>query len=100
MRVVTAGWRNIRQIGTEVLATRLAVVLRVGNVQFLGASRYQVAHIVQGSQEHPLARCRFLATRTGALNLIALFFENFGFGQVFDAGERHIGPILAGSHFG
>jgi hypothetical protein len=94
--IVTPAGCHIGQVSAEILATRLAVVLRVGDVAFLGASRNQVTDIMQRARVHPVARCRFLATRTGALNLIAVFFDNLGLGQVFDPGERSIGFILAG----
>jgi hypothetical protein len=91
---------HIGQVGAEILATRLAIVLRVGDVKFLGSPRNQVADIEYGTRVHPVTRCRFLATGAGSLNLIAVFFDNLGFGQVFNPCERGIGDILAGTQFG
>ena len=98
--IVTATGCHIGQVGTEVLATRFAVVLRVGDMAFTRSSRHQVTDIVQGAQVHMLARCRLLAPGTGPVCLIAGFFDNLGLGQVFDACECHVGLILAGAQFG
>ena len=101
MRVepVHAQLGHIGQVGAKILATRFAVVLRVGNVQFAWASGDQVTHIMQGACEHPVAACGFVAVWTGALRFIARFFDNLGLGQVFDPCEHRIGLVLAGAQF-
>lgn len=43
--IVTPAGGHIGQVRTEILATRLAVVLRVGDVEFLGSPRNQVTDI-------------------------------------------------------
>jgi hypothetical protein len=74
-------------------------MLRVGDVQFAWPSRHQVADIMQGAHEHPVAGCGFLTVRTGALGRIARFFDDLGLGQVLNPRDNGIGFILAGAQF-
>jgi hypothetical protein len=91
---------DIGQIRTEVLATGFAIMLRVGDVQLAGSSGHQVTDIVQRSGEHMLAGSWLATPRARALRFHARLFRDLGFRQVFEAGVRHIRPILAGSNFG
>ena len=91
---------HLRQVGTEILVTGFAVVLRIGKVQLAGATGHQVADIVQPSREHMLARCRLAAPWARALRFHTRLFRNLGFRQVFEASVSHIGPILAGAYLG
>ena len=100
MRVMAARRSHIRQVGTEILVTGFAVVLRIGKVQLAGSTGHQVTDIMQPSREHMLARCWLAAPWARALRLHARLFRNLGFGQVFEASESHVGPILAGAYLG
>jgi hypothetical protein len=100
MRVMAAWRSHRRQVGTEILVTGFAVVLRIGQAQLAGSTGHQVTDIVQPSREHMLARCRLAAPWTRALGFHARLLRNLGFGQIFEASESHIGPILAGAYFG
>jgi len=42
---------------------------------------------------------RFAAARAGALRLNALFFDDFGLGQILDPGKGGIWDVLTGTDF-
>ena len=92
--VMAARRSDIRHVGTEILVTGLAVVLRVGEVQLAGSPRHQVADIAQPSCEHMLPRSRLAALRARALSFKARLFGDLVLGQVFNAGESHIRQIF------
>lgn len=98
MGIVSTGRCHIGQVGAEVFATGLAIMLRVRDVQLTRSPRPQVAEIVQRAGEQMVSGCRFAAPWAGTLRLNALFFDDFRLGQVFDAGKRSIRDILAGSN--
>lgn len=100
MRVMTPLRGHLGQVGAEILATGLAVMLRVGDVEFLGSPSHQVTDIMQGSREHVFARRRLLAARTGPLHFIARFFDHLGRGQIFNPCKRRVGLILTRPQFG
>src|SRR5215813_12051271 len=45
--VLTAGWRQIREVGVKVLATLRTVVLRIGNDEIAWTPEVEIAQIVQ-----------------------------------------------------
>ena len=100
MGVVPAGRCDIGQVRTEIPVTSLAIVLRVRDVQLTGSPGPQVAEIVQRSGEEMVPGRCFTAAGAGTRSLNALFFDDFGLGQVFDARKGGIRDILAGSDFG
>lgn len=84
MGVLAARRHHIAQVRHEILVAPLAMVLRIGQVQFYRTPRHQIAHIVQLAMVHMLASSWFPARWAGALARIAIFLDNLGLGQVFD----------------
>lgn len=100
MGIAAGRRRHIGQVGTEILVTGFAVVLRVRDVQFLGAPRHQITNIMQLTQVDVFSQDRVPATRTGAFWYSAAFLDNLGLGQVFDPSKSNIRFILAWTQLG
>jgi hypothetical protein len=99
MGVMASGWRYIAQVCHKILVARLTVVLRVGDVQFRWMPRHHISNIVQSAIVNMLSSGGFPAPRAGAMALIAVFFDHFCFGQVFDPLIFDIRLVLARTVF-
>lgn len=82
MGIMAAGRCHIAQVAHEILVTPLAVVLRIGQVQFHRSPRHQITHIMQVALVHMLPSGRLPARWAGAVAFIAIFFEDLGPGQI------------------
>ena len=93
--VVTAGWSQIGEVGWKIFPTDRAEVLRVGKMDFMRATRDQVADIMQRTRVDSLAKRRFVAVRTGVMIMIAVLLDNFGSRQIFDPLKGDIGEVFS-----
>lgn len=100
MGIVAARRHDVAQVRHEILVTCLAVVLRVGDVQFRWTPRHQISNIVQLAIVNMFSSGWFPAQRAGAVGLVAGFFDDFWLGQVFNPHICGIGLILAWTVFG
>jgi len=99
MGILAAGRRDIAQVCHEILVTLLAMVLRVGQVQFHRTPRHQIANIMQLTMVDMLASGGVPATWACTVARIASFFEDLGLGQVFDPQIRSVRFVLARTQF-
>jgi len=95
MGILAAGRRYIAQVCHEILVTRLAMVLQIGEVQFHRTPRHQIAHIMQLTLVDVLSSGGVPATWAYTVALIASFFDDLGLGQVFDPQTRSVRFVLA-----
>jgi hypothetical protein len=100
MGILAAGRRHIAQVRAKILVTPLAMVLRIGDVQFHWTPRYQIANLMQLAMVDVLSSGGFPARWARAVTLIAGFFDDLRSGQVFDPHKRSVGSILAWAMFG
>jgi hypothetical protein len=100
MGILAAGRRHIAQVAHEILVTPLAMVLRIGDVQFGRTPRHQITHIMQIPLVHMLSSGGFPAKWAGTVALIPIFFDDLGLRQVFDPHIRCVGFVLARTQFG
>jgi len=84
MGILAAGRRHIAQVGHEILVTRLAMVLRIGDVQFHRTPRHQIANIMPLALVDMLSSGGVPTRRAGAVALIAVCFADLGLRQIFD----------------
>jgi hypothetical protein len=85
MGIVTARWRQIREVGVEVLATFRTVVLRIGDPQVTGTPGIEVTEIMQRALLALVAISVVPTTRTGVLCGVATAVKNLWLGEILRA---------------
>jgi hypothetical protein len=97
--IVTARWRQLREVGVEVLMTFRTVVLRIGDPQVTGAPGVEIAEIMQRALLALVAIGLMSTTRTGVVCGVATAVKNLWLGESLRACNafRGIGPVDAGS---
>ncbi len=70
-------------------------MLGVGKIDFMGASRDQVANIVQRAGVNPHAKRRFVALGTGVMIVIAVLLDAFGSRQILDPLDGDIREVIS-----
>ena len=100
--VVAAGRGQVGAVGVEVPAALRAEVLGVGQDQVAGPPGDEIAEVVEGALEDPVAVGAVAATRAGPPPEVAAAFAELGLGQVLDAGDAlgGVGQIFSGSGHG
>jgi hypothetical protein len=96
---MASGWRYIAQVCHKILVAFLAMVLRIGEMKFDRSSRDQIANIMQLAVIHMLSPGRLPTRRAGTVRLIAVFFDHFCLGQIFDPQIFDIRLVLARTVF-
>lgn len=100
MGIVTARWRYIVQVGHKILVTRLAMMLRIGEVQLDRNPSHQIANVMQVTMVHVLSSGSFPAFGAGTVAGIAVFSDDLRLWQIFDPQNDSLGLILAWPQFG
>lgn len=97
---IVAAWRsNIAPVRREILVARLAMVLRIRQVQFHWTPRPQIAHLMQLSMVHALSSGWLPALGAGAVAFIAIFFDDLGLRQILDPYKGRVRLIFARTRF-
>src|SRR5215475_9631308 len=94
--VLSAGWRQIREVRVKVLATLRTVVLRIGNDEIAWTPEVEIAQIVQPPLELLVPIGRVTTTRAWLPEVVATVGDDLGLGQVCgcdDPGAR-VGAVL------
>jgi len=100
MSIVTARWRYIVQVSHKILVTRLAMMLRIGELQLDRTPSHQIANLMQAAVVHVLSSGSFPAFGTGTVAGIAVFSDDLRWWQILVPQNDSLGFILAGTQFG
>ena len=78
--VLTAGWRQIREVGIKVLATLRTVVLRIGDDESAWTPEVEIAQVVQRPLGLLVSIGHVTTTRTYVPYVIAAVWNNLWLG--------------------
>src|SRR5262245_24680744 len=94
--VLTAGWRQIREVGVKVLATLRTVVLRIGDDEIAWTPEVEIAQVVQRPLTLLVPIGRVPTTRARLPDGVATVENNLGLGQVCGCGDpgAGVGSVL------
>src|SRR5262249_45547226 len=94
--VLTAGWRQIREVGVKVLAALRTGVLRIGDDEIPRTPQVEIPQVVQCPLVLLVAIGLVPTTRTRLPEVVATVGDDLGLGQVCGCGDPSagVGSIL------
>jgi hypothetical protein len=96
---MAAGGGQVGGVGVEVLAALGAVVLRVSQDEIARPAGDEVAEVVEGPLEDPIAVSTMATTRARSSPEVAAPMTDLRLGQILDAGNAlgGVGQVFSGS---
>src|ERR687888_206302 len=97
--VLTAGWRQVREVGAKVLATLRTVMLGIGHQQITRTPHIEIPQLMERPMRLLVPIGRVTTTRARLLEVVATVGDDLGLGQVCGCGDPSawVGSILTWS---
>src|SRR5215468_8811511 len=94
--VLTAGWRQVREVGAKVLATLRTVMLGIGHQQVTRTPHVEIPHIMERPMRLLVPIGRVTTTRARLPEVVATVGDDLGLGQVCGCGDPSawVGAVL------
>src|SRR5512132_2064750 len=94
--VLTAGWRQVREVGAKVLATLRTVMLGIGHKQITRTPQVEIPHIMQRPMRLLVPIGRVTTTRARLPEVVATVGDDLGLWQVCGCCEpgARVGSVL------
>src|SRR5215510_13438698 len=94
--VLTAGWRQVREVGAKVLATLRTVVLGIGHQQIMRTPHIEVPHIMERPMRLLVSIGRMTTTGARLPEVVATVGDDLGLWQVCGCGDpgAGVGSVL------
>jgi hypothetical protein len=93
---------QIGRVGVEIMPTAGAMMLRVGEVEFVGSPGHQVTQVVQEAFDAPQAIGSSAASGALTAFVVSATWDAFGLGQVLDTSDALglVAKVFTGSGHG
>src|SRR5215475_12981543 len=94
--VLSAGWRQVREVGAKVLATRRTVMLGIGHQQIPRTPHIEIPHIMERPLRLLVSIGRVTTTRARLPEVVATVGDDLGLWQVCGGGDpgAGVGAVL------
>jgi hypothetical protein len=96
VRVLSAGWRQVREVGAKVLATRRTVMLGIGHQQITRTPPIEIPQIMERPMRLLVSIGRVTTTRARLSKVVATVWDDLGLWQVCGCGDPSawVGSVL------
>ena len=91
MGILTAGWRQVREIGAKVFATRRTVMLGIGHQEITRTPHIEIPQIMERPLSLLVPLGRGTTTRARLPELVATVEDDLGLWQVCGCGDPSAG---------
>src|SRR5262249_36455984 len=94
--ILTAGWRQVREVGAKVLATLRTVMLGIRDEQITRTPEVEIPHIMQRPMRLLVPIGRVTTMRARLPDVVATVGDDLGLGQVCGCGDpgAGVGSVL------